>query len=499
MLAALALVHLVGDRSGQQKVLMSILVGVGWVMFLLLWLVLGSRLPWRTRFRVVLLLGLVGGALGASLEIQGVTGNLLPILGWKWTRVAPSETETAVAPGEAVGISFDGADLSYPRFLGPNGDATLAGPRLDDDWQNHPPREIWRRSIGEGWSAFAVSGGLAITQEQHGGEEQVVAYDLISGEPRWRHADRARYETTIGGVGPRATPTIVQRRVFTLGATGILNALSLQTGDRVWSRDILTDAAASNQEWGKSGSPLVWQGLVVVSAGGSDGRSMLAYDWDSGDLVWSGGDDRSGYSSPRLATLAGQEQILILNFSTVAAHAPLTGEVLWEYPWPHANPNVAQPLPISPDTLLVSTGYGIGSKLIRITRTGLGRFEPELVWESPRLKAKFANFVLYEGYVYGLDDGVLVCLDPTTGERRWKKGRYGHGQILLVGDRLLVLSEAGMLVLVRPQPRGLEELGSFQVLAGKTWNNPALAGPYLLVRNHREAALFELTVRGPRP
>jgi len=497
--AALAVIHLVGDRSGQEKVLLSILVVVGWALILLLWLLMGSRLRWGSRLKVLLLVGLIAVTLGVSLEIEGVTGNLLPILGWRWSRDTPPDRKSATTPGEVSRGPFDGTERSYPRFLGPHGDGTLAGPRLDDDWQNHAPREIWRRSVGAGWSAFAVSEGVAITQEQHGSEEQVVAYDLMRGQVRWRHSDPTRYETSIGGVGPRATPTIVEQRVYTLGATGILNALSLRTGERLWSTNILSDASTPNQEWGKSGSPLVWQELVVVSAGGSDGKSMLAYDRNSGDLVWSGGDDRSGYSSPSLATIEGEEQILILNFSSVAAHEPRTGEILWEYPWPHANPNVAQPLPLSANTLLVSTGYGIGSKLLRIRRAGDGRFEPELIWESPRLKSKFANFVDYEGSVYGLDDGVLVCLDPATGKRRWKKGRYGHGQILLVGDRLLVLSETGVLVLVRPNPTGLEELGTVEVLEGKTWNNPALAGPYLLVRNHREAALYELSVRDGGP
>ncbi len=463
-------------------------------LLLLLWLILGSRLPWRTRLKCVLGVLLITLGFGLLFEIKGVTGNLLPILGWRWASAAPGSDadQEALPAGDAIEIEARG--LSYPRFLGPRGNATLSGPAIAADWETEPPRELWRRPVGAGWSAFAVSEGLAITQEQHGSEEQVVAYDLMSGDVVWRHSDTARYETTLGGVGPRATPTISGARVYTLGATGILNAFELASGERLWTTDILSDAGARNQEWGKSGSPLIVQDLVVVSAGGEDGKSMLAYHRDDGELVWMGGSDRSGYSSPSLRTVAGEEQILILNYSTVASHSPDSGDILWEYPWPREFPNVAQPVPISPDTILVSSGYGVGSKLLRVSRQEqeADNLDVELIWESPRLKAKFANFVLFEGNVYGLDDGVLVCLDPATGERRWKRGRYGHGQLLLVADKLLVLSETGVLTLVNPNPNSLVELGSVKVLDGKTWNNPALAGPYLLVRNHLEAAMYEL-------
>jgi outer membrane protein assembly factor BamB len=481
-----------GDRSGQEKVVFTLLITVLTFLLLLLWLILGSRLPWGTRLKAVLGVVLVSSGLGLLFEIKGVTGNLLPILGWRWASAPPDSKAGQKAIRLGKGGVAETDRLSYPRFLGPGSNATLSGPVITTDWESEPPRELWRRSVGAGWSAFAVSAGLALTQEQQGDEEQVVAYDLMSGDVVWRHTDIARYETTLGGVGPRATPTVSAGRVYTLGATGILNAFELTTGERIWTTDILSDAGAQNQEWGKSGSPLIVKDLVVVSAGGQDGKSMLAYHRDTGELVWMGGNDRSGYSSPGLATIAGEEQILILNYSSVASHAPDTGEVLWEYPWPKDFPNVAQPVPISPDTILVSSGYGVGSKLLRVSKQEEGTRQVELIWRSPRLKAKFANFVVFEGNVYGLDDGVLVCLDPVTGERRWKKGRYGHGQLLLVAENLLVLSEAGVLTVVSPNPTGLIELGSVKVLEGKTWNNPALAGPYLLVRNHREAAMYEL-------
>jgi outer membrane protein assembly factor BamB len=321
----------------------------------------------------------------------------------------------------------------------------------------------------------------------------VVAYDAATGRLLWSHRDPVRYATTIAGVGPRATPTIEGGRVFTMGATGVLNALDLATGRRLWTHDVLAEHGATSPEWGKAVSPLVVDGRVIVSAGGPDGRSLVAYDAASGEHVWAAGSDQSSYSSPLLLTLAGRRQVVILNQGTVAAHDPATGALLWVHPFPSGQPNVTTPLPLGGDRLLVSVGYGIGSKSYRIAANG-GALSATMEWQSPRLKSKFGNLVRHGGSVYGLDDGVLTCIDPATGERRWKEGRYGHGQLLLAGGLLIVQTEEGEIVLIEPTPDGLRELTRFQALEGKTWNPPALAGRLLLVRNDREAAAYLLPV-----
>ncbi|MCZ6678621.1 MAG: PQQ-binding-like beta-propeller repeat protein, partial [Candidatus Poribacteria bacterium] len=231
--------------------------------------------------------------------------------------------------------------------------------------------------------------------------------------------------------------------------------------------------------------------LVVVSAGGPDGQSLVAYHKDTGERVWSGGSDPAGYSSPQIATLADIPQILIFNRGNVVAHHPHTGQILWQHPWPNTE-CVAQPVPLPGDRVFVSTGYGISCKLFQIQRNENDSLQVSLVWETPRLKAKFTNVVHRDGYIYGLDDGVLVCLDINDGQRKWKRGRYGHGQLILVDDLLLIQAESGDILLVEADPTEHKEVARFAALEGKTWNNPALAGPYLLVRNDREAACYEL-------
>jgi outer membrane protein assembly factor BamB len=289
--------------------------------------------------------------------------------------------------------------------------------------------------------------------------------------------------------------------VFTVGATGILNCLNLVTGAVKWRRDLLADNAASLPEWGMAGSPLIVDELVVVSAGGAQGHSLVAYQQQTGARVWHHGSAPTHWSSPVLADLAGQRQILMFNAEEVTAHAARGGAVLWSYPWRGGHPHVCMPLVVDGDRVLISSGYGTGSQLVRVTRSPAdGTFSTAMVWRSLALKAKFTNVVVREGFVYGLDDGILACVDLLTGKRAWKRGRYGHGQVLLVGEVLLVMAETGDLILVRAAPGpvvdGDRELSRWPVFDAKTWNPPALAGRYLLVRNHREAVCLRLPVAG---
>jgi outer membrane protein assembly factor BamB len=487
--AALAAIWLTGDTMRQIRTLRTLATASLMLVALILWLAFFSRLPRRLRLTAAGLAVAGLAAFAGLFRIRGVSGDLVPILQPRWSRARDPRPAPpgAVAPSEPPGSDT----AAYPQFLGPTRDGTLPGPRLARDWSARPPRLLWRQPIGEGWSGFAVRGGVAVTQEQDGPLERVLACDPRTGRTLWSHDETARYSTVIAGTGPRATPTLHEGRVFVMGATGLLTGLELATGRRLWTRDVLRDNGAALPDWGKSCSPLVVDGRVIVSAGGASGRSLVAYDAESGGRAWSAGSDRSSYSSPVLLNLAGRPQVVILNQASVAGYDPKSGAALWEQPFPGGQPNVAAPIRLADDRLLVSVGYGVGSKAYRIADTGAG-LQAALAWETPHLKSKFANLVVHGGYVYGLDDGILTCLDPSTGERRWKAGRYGHGQVLLVGDLLLLQTEDGEIVLLDPSPEGQRELTRFRVLDGKTWNPPALAGRLLLVRNDREAAAYEL-------
>jgi outer membrane protein assembly factor BamB len=457
-----------------------------------LWLLFFSRFKWRVR--LVAFGGVVGViALSAGLfRIRGVTGDLLPILEWRWKQ-REMITLAAVKPAPPAGNAklLIQTTNDFPQFLGPQRNAHVAGPALARDWKAQPPQRLWLQPIGAAWSGFAVLGNYAVTQEQRGEDEMVVAYDLLTGRVLWSHADPAHYNTIIAGEGPRATPTIVSNRVYTVGGTGILNCLDLETGERLWSKDIIKDNHASVNGWGVAGSPLVLDQMVVVNAGGPAGRSLVAYHAATGEFIWGGGNAGADYSSPLPATLAGVRQILIFT-SRVVGHDAASGKVLWEYPWPGGHPHIAIPVILPGDRVLISSGYGTGSELVQIKTDADGKWSAARIWKSIRLKAKFTNVVYRDGFIYGLDDGILVCLDAADGSLKWKEGRYGHGQVILSGSLLLVTDEGGDLVLVEPVPEEHRELTRFSALHGKTWNPPALAGELLVVRNDKEAACYRL-------
>jgi outer membrane protein assembly factor BamB len=491
----------------QQRNMATMGIALATLVLLLLWWVLLSRAPARLR------VGVTAGALAVLLagvgllRIRGVSGDLVPILEWRWrtapTVAGPVVATAAVAPdatGPAAGVvSVLAARPDFPRFLGPDRTGVLAGPALAADWDARPPEVRWRIPVGAGWSGFALVGDRALTQEQHGAEERVVCYDVRTGRPLWAHADPARYANPIGGEGPRATPTVEGGRVFTLGATGRLNALDLATGRRLWTRDLVAETGATVPEWGYAGSPLVLDGRVVASAGGPAGKSLVAYRADTGEPVWAAGDGAAGYGAPFVATLAGRRQILAFNHRGIVGHDAGDGAVLWEFPWGRGQPHVAVPVVAGPASVVFSSGYGVGSARLDLTPGASGaRWGVERAWHSLRLKAKFSNPVVRDGFVYGLDDGIFACLDVADGALRWKAGRYGHGQGLLVGEHYLLMAEEGELVLLRPTPDGPGELHRFRVFPGKTWNPPALAGDVLVVRNDREAVALRLPLAAAR-
>lgn len=399
--------------------------------------------------------------------------------------------QRSIPPGAGATAARGEAD-DYPAFRGADGLAVVRGAKLAADWNTRPPRELWRRKIGAGWGAFAIAGGRAFTQEQRGAQETVVCYELSTGRELWVHAEAVHFQDPEGGDGPRATPTAAGDRIFALGATGKLNCLDGTTGEPRWSADVFLYNGADTPYHGASGSPLVVAGLVVVSAGGAGGRSLVAYEQDTGRRVWQAGDDPAGYGSPLMCELSGNRQIVILNQPGLAAHDPRTGAVLWTCSWENSlRSNCSQPVPLSGGRLFVSSGYGRGCAVLRIQRNG-DLWSASPLWTARRMNTKFTSVVVRNEFAYGLDNGILSCIDLSDGTRRWKQGRYGNGQLLLAGDLLIVQTEPGDVVLVGAAPEQYRELSRYPALAEKTWNHPALGGRFLLLRNDREAVCLEL-------
>jgi outer membrane protein assembly factor BamB len=379
---------------------------------------------------------------------------------------------------------------NWPGFRGPERDGIVRGIQIETDWSQSPPAELWRRPIGPGWSSFAVSGDLLYTQEQRGDDEIVACYKVSTGEQVWRHRDAVRFWESNGGAGPRGTPTLSNGRVYALGATGILKALDAASGERVWSRNAASDTGRVVPDWGFSSSPLVVGDVVIVALSGT----LAGYDLATGNPRWTGPAHGGSYSSPHLVRIDGVEQVLMLNGDGATSLAPADGTVLWEYAWPGVT--IVQPAVIADGDLLLSTSSaagGIGMRRLAIAH-GPSGWTVEERWTSAGLKPYFNDFVIHEGHAFGFDGSILSCIDLKDGRRKWKGGRYGHGQLVLLRDQdlLLVLSEEGEVALLNAAADQFTEVARFKAIDGKTWNHPVLAGDVLLVRNGEEMAAFRL-------
>jgi len=397
------------------------------------------------------------------------------------TRPEPPRVPSAIKPAE------------WPGFRGPGRDGIVHGVRINTDWASSPPVPLWHRQIGPGWSSFAVSGDLFYTQEQRGEDEIVACYRVGSGEPVWRHRDKVRFWESNGGAGPRATPTLSNGRVYAFGATGILNALEAGTGALVWSRDVAADADKKAPMWGFSSSPLVIGDLVVIAASGK----LVAYETASGKPRWFGPDLPGSYSSPHRATIDGVDQVLLLTAAGATSVSPADGKVLWEHAWPEGTTIVQPAMTADGDVLITSltaTG-GIGIRRLGVAH-GPGGWTVTERWTSTGLKPYFNDFVVHNGHAYGFDGNILSCIDLQDGKRKWKGGRYGDGQLVLLPDQdlLLVVSEEGELALVKATPDQFTEVARVKAIDGKTWNHPVLVRDFLLVRNGEEMAAFRLSL-----
>ena len=393
----------------------------------------------------------------------------------------------------AIAASVKSARSYWTNFRGPARDGRYDEGPIRTTWPAEGLPLLWKQPIGGGYASFVVAEGMAFTIEQRRRQEIVAAYDMETGRELWTHGSDAEFKEPMGGDGPRATPTWEAGRLWALGAEGDLRCFDAKTGTLNWSKNILKDNGAENLPWGMSGAPLIVDDKVVVLPGGRSGKSVAAYNKLTGAPVWKSLNDTQAYVSPMLVTLAGKRQILVVTANRIVGLAVEDGALLWESSWnTDLGINVSQPIVIDANRFFISSGYGKGAALVEISNSGDG-FAARKLWENSSMKNKFNSSVLYEGNVYGLDEGILTCVDVKTGERRWKGGRYGYGQVILASGHLIVITDTGELVLVKATPDKHTEVAKFSALEGKTWNYPAIAEGRLLVRNQTQMACFDVS------
>jgi outer membrane protein assembly factor BamB len=488
--------------SNDQRSMGSWLAVIVGILVLGFWLLLLSGMRWIHRFATLFtVIVLVAGGTMAAVDRVEFQGNLIPVIHWRWQRHSRGPRETTVQVAMPTATATD-----FPEYRNRNRDGVITGLTIKPGWALDPPKKLWQLSVGGGYGGISVVGPSAITLEQIGRDESVVCYDADTGKERWIHTYPALFRETMGGDGPRTNPTIVDGDVYSLGATGHLTRLDGTNGKPKWAVNILGDR--NNLYWGMSGSPLVYDRLVVVnpgrnpagleqSAAPGTGPAVVAYDRDTGKVVWESGERQGGYSSPQLATIDGTRQVLVFGNEGLEGFDATTGKALWYHEWKPDQPiNVAQPLAFDDGRVFISSGYSKGGAMLKITREG-DKWNVAEVWSTNRLKCKFSSPVAHGGFIYGIDEsrGKLACIDTKDGKLKWADGIYGNGQILLVGDHILVATETGKLVLVEATPENHTEVATLQVLDGpKNWNYLTVARGRAYVRNHEMMACYELPV-----
>jgi outer membrane protein assembly factor BamB len=478
-----------------------------------LWAVATRRLPTNLRHATMVATILIATGGWLLLRQDGINGDHNATFGWRWSQsaeerllaqqtepvstatpapaptVVPATTQPTPTPSETPKTTAPATtetSAEWPGFRGSKRDGIVRGVKIKTDWSASPPVQVWRRPVGPGWSSFAVDGDLMYTQEQRGNNEVVACYKASTGKPVWTHSDKARFFESNAGAGPRATPTLAGDRVYSFGATGILNVLDARSGKVVWTRNVADETNTKIPFWGFSSSPLVLGDVVIVAAAGQ----LVAYEAASGNRRWVGPANGGSYSSPHLVTINGVPQILLTSDGELTSVSVADGKQLWQHAW--AANTIVQPALTSDGNVLV-TSQENGLRRIALAQNS-GAWTIQERWTSNGLKPYFNDFVIHKGHAFGFDGRILSCVDLNDGQRKWKGGRYGNGQLMLLSDQdlLLVLSEEGELALVQATADQFTEVAKFTAIQGKTWNHPVLVGDLLFVRNAEEMAAFRL-------
>ncbi len=459
---------------------------------------------WSAKPRIILTLTLVGVGWSVMLlgRLDGFTGNYLPEFAWRWSATEEQRLEPLSVPAAASGAAggtIDGArdwnatQIEWPSFRGAERNSCATGMAYELNWKTSPPREIWRTAVGPAWSSFAYVSGRLFTQEQRGEDELISCYDASDGSLIWGHTEAARFTEVVSGAGPRHSD-IPQRSCVRLWC----ERNSVRPRRCRWQTDLASRPHEGSRwrlpMWGFSSSPLVLEEVVIVHADGDGDNGLIAFDLVAGEPIWRVSSRGMNFSSAQPVELDGRPFALFADEAGLIAIDPTNGNVVWKFtPSGWKGPAIVQMQQIDATSLIVPLGDGIGTARLDVAYED-DQWKVTERWSSNRLKPTFNDFVYHDGFLYGFDRNIFTCVDAENGNRKWKRGRYGFGQVVLLADRsqLIVAAENGEAVLLDADPSGHSELGSVKVVSGKTWNHPIVADGNLFLRNGSETVCLEL-------
>jgi outer membrane protein assembly factor BamB len=393
----------------------------------------------------------------------------------------------------AAGVPAIATD--WPQFLGPDRNGTYAGPPLSENWGPSGPKVVWRKPVGQAFAGPAVVQNRVLMFHRVGNEEVLESLDAKTGTSAWRYAYPTNYRDDFGfDEGPRAVPVVADGIVYTFGAQGQLHAVDLAKGTRVWSEDTMKRFNVPKGYFGAAGSPLVEGGRVIANVGG-DKAGIVAFEAKTGKIVWTATDDDASYSSGMAATIGGRRSAIFLTRDNLIGLDPATGSIQFQRRWRAriaASVNAATPLVVG-DSIFVSAQYGPGAGVLRVEGSKLVD-----VWASDEaLSNHYATSVYHDGYLYGYHGRQefgpsLRAVEFKTGAVKWSQDQFRAGSITLVGDRLLIIREAGEMLLAPASPQGFKPLTRAQVLPGVVRPLPAIADGFVYVRNENTLICLDL-------
>ena len=405
---------------------------------------------------------------------------------------------TALLLGLALMVAGPGA-AAWPQWGGPDRNFRVADPGIAAAWGPQGPPTIWRRPLGDGFSAIVGDGETVYTLFREGDQDVAVALRAATGESVWTAAYAAPFEETCSerlGQAPRASPLIAGDRLITVSAGAEMRSFDRHTGARQWHLQLVPPSSDAQKPCGYASSPLLYKDTVLTLAGGA-GRAVVAVDVATGRQRWASQDFLNGYSSPLLIDVGGRMELVVFTAGEVSGLDPDTGTLEWSVPHPaDYGVNVALPVYGDDRLLFVSSAYNGGSRVLELTRTDTGVQATER-WAHKRVRIHFGNAVRLEDRVYAssgdFGSAPFAAVDVTTGDIVWRDRAVARSSLIAVGSQLLILDEDGTLVLATPGPDGLQVHGTHQVFSGRAWTPPTLIGTRLFVRDRKEIVALDLS------
>ena len=402
-------------------------------------------------------------------------------------------TSVGIAIGLLLGLGLAGCGApqtaDWPQYRGSGRDGSASGATVPISWPEGAPPILWQREAGSAFSQIVVQAGAAFTGSSDGENETVLRLDPDTGSEVWSRAIGPLFADQFGA-GPRSTPVLDGETLYMLGGNGALVALAVEDGSERWRVELTEVFGAPLPRFGFSGSPLVVDALLYVEVGGSEaGSAFAALDKATGETRWTAIDGGAGYSSPVVAELGGERQLLLMHGTTLYGMA-LDGRTLWTHPL--SGGAIAMPLDLGDGRVFVSSSGDDGCWMLQVERDADGQYSVSELWANREMRNHFNSSVVYDGHIYGFDNATLKCLSAGTGEVRWAHRGLGKGSLALAAGHLFIVGDKGTVVAAEASPQEFRQRWTVEALEGKSWTAPSIADGKLFLRNLESMACIDL-------